>query len=71
MAELKTVVPNLPSAQNIPAGGTVGPYIYYAQNSIALQNAFKGMVTSECPPSTGSGWADGNGLLICTITIQK
>lgn len=71
MAELQTVVPNLPSGQNVPVGGTVGPYMYYNQNDIMLQSAFSGNSTSECPAVTGGAWSNGSGLLICTIYIKK
>lgn len=71
MAELQTVTSSLPSAQNIPVGGTVGPYVYYNASNIAIQGAFKGASTSECPTITTGAWSNGAGLLICTIYINK
>lgn len=71
IAELQTVVPNLPSAQNVPVGGTVGPYVYYNATTIMIQGAFNGATTSECPTITTGKWSNGNGLLICTIYINK
>lgn len=71
MTELQTVVPNLPSAQNVPVGGTVGPYVYYQSTYIQIQGAFNGATTSECPTITTGAWSNGNGLLICTIYLNK
>lgn len=71
MAELQTVVPNLPSAQNIPVGRTVGPYVYYRSTYIDIQGAFNGATTSECPTITTSAWSNNNGLLVCTIRLNK
>ena len=71
MAELQTVVPSLPSAQNVPVGGTVGPYVYYNASTISIQGAFQGSSTSECPAITSGAWWNGDRLLICTIYLNK
>lgn len=71
MAELQTTVPNLPSSQNVPVGGTVGPYVYYNASTIMIQAALQGSSTSECPAITSGGWWNGDRLLICTLYIDK
>lgn len=74
MTELQTVVPNLPSSQNVAVGGTVGPYVYYwggASGNIQLSGAFYGFATTDCPDSTQYSWKDDKGLVICSIYINK
>ena len=72
MAELQTVVPTLPSSQNIPVGGTVGPYVYYATNAsyIRIQGAFEGTSTDQCPSFTSERWYNNAKLLVCTATLK-
>lgn len=75
MAELQTIVPNLPSGQIVPVGGTVGPYVYYwgtqASGTIQITGAFAGTTAAECPTSTTYAWTDGAQLLICHISINR
>lgn len=75
MSALQTVVPNLPSGQNIPVGGTVGPYVYYwgtqSSGTIQITGAFSGTTAADCPTSTTYAWASGTGLLICHISITR
>jgi prepilin-type N-terminal cleavage/methylation domain-containing protein len=74
MTELRTVTPDLPSGPYVPVGGTVGPYVYYWGNtggSIQITGAFYGFAASDCPTSTTYSWKDDQGLLICSIYIDK
>jgi prepilin-type N-terminal cleavage/methylation domain-containing protein len=72
MAELQTVVPTLPSSQNIAVNGTVGPYVYYATDSsyLRIQGAFEGSSTNDCPSFTTERWYSGNKLIVCTVTVK-
>lgn len=75
MTALQTVTPNLPSGQNIPSGGTVGPYVYYwgsqTSGNIQITGAFYGFATTDCPTGTQYSWMDNAGLLICSIYITR
>lgn len=75
MSALQTVTPNLPTGQNIPSGGTVGPYVYYTgtqtSGDIQITGAFYGFAATDCPTGTQYSWMDGAGLLICKIYITR
>lgn len=74
MTTLQTVTPNLPTGDNIPSGGTVGPYVYYwggVTGSIQITGAFYGFNTTDCPAGTEYSWKDDKGLLICSIYINQ
>lgn len=75
LAALQSVVPNLPSGQIVPVGGTVGPYVYYwgteSSGTIQITGAFSGTTPSDCPPSTTYAWTDNVQLLICHISMNR
>lgn len=74
MAALQTVTPNLPTGDNIPSTGTVGPYVYYwggSTGNIQITGAFHGFNNSDCPAGTEYSWKDTKGLLICSIYLNK
>lgn len=74
LSALGSVTTNLPSGPYIPVNGTVGPYVYYwggSTGNLQITGAFYGSSSSDCPTSTQYGWSDGNGLIICSVYVNK
>lgn len=70
MTSLKTASANLPGGPYVPVNGTVGPYVEYSDDNLQLFGIFKGD-PDDCPDGTDYGWDDGDGLLICMLTLER
>lgn len=70
MTELQKAATKLPQGPRTQINGTVGPYVNYSSTNIILMTVIRGG-SSDCPRPTVYSWDDGNGRLLCSITIQK
>jgi prepilin-type N-terminal cleavage/methylation domain-containing protein len=69
MTELKKVG-TLPTVNPTPVNGwIVGPYVNYWNTGMYLTEEFEGG-PSNCPKGMDYNWDDGNGVLICGMTIS-
>ncbi|HTJ73345.1 MAG TPA: prepilin-type N-terminal cleavage/methylation domain-containing protein [Verrucomicrobiae bacterium] len=69
MTELKKIG-TLPTVNPIPVNGwIVGPYVNYWGTGMYLTEEFEGGPTN-CPSGMSYNWDDGNGVLICGMSIS-